>query len=371
MNDTFFNNTPPESGQSFEQSSGQGIPVIDSVFTAAEEPPRRRRTGGTPAEVRRLFSRLGLAMLVLTLGRIAGQILLEMILLKVAPSYATEWWGMWLLSLVPLYGVGLPLMLVVLRKVPTAPHNTDCEWNYATMEKPRFTAKHWVVLLFIAFGCMQFGSVIGNRIMAMLQLLTGYPYTNSLNTIVSESPVWATLIGTCICAPIGEEYIFRKLLIDRTRRYGDTVSIVISGFFFGLFHGNLFQFFYAFFFGMVVAYVYTRSGKLKLCIAMHAVVNFMGGVVTSELAALLPTDVDAVYTPLQNMASIFLLLWMGGTMIAGSILLLVNWKRRKLSLGETPLFWKNSAFYVLLNPGMLLNFVAMSFEMAWALLPAY
>ena len=56
-----------------------------------------------------------------------------------------------------------------------------------------------------------------------------------------------TFLYMVICAPILEEYIFRKLIVDRTVKYGQGVAVVLSGLMFGLFHGNLNQFAYAFY----------------------------------------------------------------------------------------------------------------------------
>ena len=58
----------------------------------------------------------------------------------------------------------------------------------------------------------------------------------------TESNMMVTFLYMVICAPILEEYIFRKLIVDRTVKYGQGVAIVLSGLMFGLFHGNLNQF---------------------------------------------------------------------------------------------------------------------------------
>lgn len=52
-----------------------------------------------------------------------------------------------------------------------------------------------------------------------------------------------------IIGPIFEEILFRKILIDKTIKYGARISIIISALLFGLFHGNVNQFFYAFLMG--------------------------------------------------------------------------------------------------------------------------
>ena len=53
---------------------------------------------------------------------------------------------------------------------------------------------------------------------------------------------------------------------------------MINGLCFGLFHGNLAQFFYTAILGMILAYVYIRTGKILYTMGIHACLNFLGGV---------------------------------------------------------------------------------------------
>ena len=48
--------------------------------------------------------------------------------------------------------------------------------------------------------------------------------SNNLLQIVTSNNIWANVIVVGILAPIIEEYVFRKLLIDRTIKYGKELS---------------------------------------------------------------------------------------------------------------------------------------------------
>jgi hypothetical protein len=151
--------------------------------------------------------------------------------------------------------------------------------------------------------------------------------------------------------------LFRKLLIDRTRGYGDTIAILLSGLLFGLFHGNLFQFFYAFLVGMVLAYVYTRTGRYLPCVAMHAAINFMGSVVTPLLSRrLIPylEDPEAILNLFSDPPALLcyaaLMLWQYGMLVAGLALLATRYRRRALSRGGCPLDGERTN--ALCNPGL-------------------
>ena len=54
----------------------------------------------------------------------------------------------------------------------------------------------------------------------------------------------------------------------------------VSALLFALYHANLEQFFYAFLLGLLLAYVYYRTGLLRVSVALHMVLNFFGAVMS-------------------------------------------------------------------------------------------
>ncbi len=341
-------------------------------YVYSNEPMQPSEPPSDPEEARYHFSKLGLAYLAMTASLLAVAYAVRYAVRFLRPEWLGQWWLSWALSLLPLYGVGLPVLWLCLRKLPTSPHNTDYPTR-ATLfipagvaEKPRLSFGNWMILLIIAFGCMTVGGLIGNFIMLFLSALRGYDYAFALNGMVNETPVWVTFICTCICAPFGEELLFRKLLIDRTRHVGDLPAILLSGILFGLFHGNLFQLFYATMVGMILAYVYTRSGSYLWCVAMHAVINFMGSIVTpalSELAMPLLSE-EFMQAPVDEwtggaallvmvVAYLFLFFWQNATLVGGIVLFAVFFRKRKLSRGQMPLAGSEIPSTILFNPGVV------------------
>jgi len=336
---------------------------MDNVFyTAPREPdesPVITQEQADPKEVRRHFSLIGWGYTVLLLGMMALATAIQLVIAELWPWLFAAWWMNWFLSLVPLYGIGLPLLWLILRQADRAPHNALCVDAYAvTQKKPPFTFGKWMLLLTIGLGCMYAGGIAGNIIMNILSEITGYDYANHLNSMVNDSPLWMTFLATCIIAPLGEELLFRKLLIDRTRRYGDVAAILLSGLLFGLFHGNLFQFFYAFLLGMILAYMYTRTDNLWWCVAMHAVINLLGSIVIPAIGSVIPTDGSEITSIWPILATLFLLAWEFGFIIVGIVLFCVFWHRRKLSPSAVLLPGKGMA-PVFLNPGMVVCLACM------------
>lgn len=316
------------------------------------------------------FSRVGLAVLALTLGYQVGATILATLISLIAPAVTNTWWYSWLLTDLSLYGIGLPCMLRALKGLPPAPFNaTYCPRGGSVTTKPRFGVGQWLVVAVIAAGLLQIGGLIGNGIMDALSALTGYDYANGLDSMVSESPLWVTFIATVVIAPIGEEFLFRKLLIDRTRRYGDGVSVLLSGVLFGLFHGNLFQLFYTVMLGCVLAYVYTRTGRLHFCVALHALINFLGGALPLLLRRwigeenLADSEVLTEHLlshPAQYLVYTLYSFLIIGAMLASVILLICLGRRLKLGRGELELPRGRVVSTVVLNAGMLVCLVAMA-----------
>jgi hypothetical protein len=120
--------------------------------------------------------------------------------------------------------------------------------------------------------------------------------TNPLNDLVTEVNIWQ--IGTVVVlAPIVEEMIFRKFVIDRTRQYGEMLSLIFSALCFSLFHMNIFQIFYAFALGLLLAYIYIRSGNIRYTIGLHMAFNFWGSVIPLTIGSFVS---DEVLSSLQS-----------------------------------------------------------------------
>ena len=79
---------------------------------------------------------------------------------------------------------------------------------------------------------------------------------------------------TVILAPIMEETLFRGLIQGSiTKRYGAIVGILLSALMFGAFHIVPQQAINAFVVGLILGYIYHRSGSLSTVIFIHAANN--------------------------------------------------------------------------------------------------
>ena len=302
------------------------------------------------AEVLRLrrhregFSRLGWALTAQMAVMLAAQTLLLLLARFLAPGLAERGAFLWLVSALSAYGAGVPAFCLALRGTEAPPPRPG---------RPRGPGG-FLRTYAAALGLMYAVNLGTLLLMGLIGLLRGQAVENPVDHMADYPAVLNLLLG-CAIAPVCEELLFRRLLLERLRPYGERFALWASALCFGLFHGNLSQFFYACAIGGVLAAVAMRTGRLWQCIALHALLNLVGvGLV--PLLSLLGEAGD----------------WVLAALVAGVIPLglacLAGLRRRfrpepgrrGLTAGET---WR----CFLTNPGMLC-FLALSLLLAAAYL---
>ena len=172
------------------------------------------------------------------------------------------------LSMISMYLVALPIMYLMIKKI-----------RAVVPERHPLTFKRGVILFFISIFAMVSGALIGNVLSYAISVLTGAEISNTTIDAISEMDALPTILLSVIIGPVMEELMFRKLLIDRLRVFSEKKIMVLSALMFALFHTNIYQFFYAFFLGLILAYIYLRTGRIRYTILFHMLVNFLFGAV--------------------------------------------------------------------------------------------
>lgn len=258
--------------------------------------------------IRKVYSRIGWSLCTIIVAMLAVQLLLSAVLKLFWPNgcwLTDSSTGKWLINFVPQYLIAMPASILMLRRIPAEPP-----------ERKLMGAANFWSFLFICIFLMYGGNLIGNY---LSMLLSGGDAQNALDEFALDSnPI--KILFLVVLAPFFEELIFRKLLIDRTRIYGEKTAVFLSALTFALLHGNLFQFFYAFFLGWVFAYIYLRTGRLHYTVLLHSIINFMGGVVAPMILSML--DLEALST-IDPTASTEEILALYGSMLPGLTLYLL------------------------------------------------
>ena len=216
------------------------------------EPPAK-------SEVRRAFSRMGLG---LCLGLLVSQ-LTPTVLAALFPGFDAQAHA-FLVGGLCTGCFTLPVMALIGRRLPAA-----------RPEKNVLSPGAFLALVCICYAAMIGGNLVGIGV----NLLLSPGSVDLVSNLAAASGASAeTVFAFVVLAPAFEELVFRKVLVDRVLPYGEWPAILFSGVTFGLFHGNLTQFFYAFLLGMILAYVYVRTGNILYTMGIHACINFLGGV---------------------------------------------------------------------------------------------
>ncbi|MCD7745262.1 MAG: CPBP family glutamic-type intramembrane protease [Lachnospiraceae bacterium] len=168
-------------------------------------------------------------------------------------------------------------------------------------EKHTMRPSQIVRTVFIAIFLMYAGNLLGTLVTTAISALTGTSAEAAITTYALADSLVLKILFMVILAPLIEEYVFRKQLIDRMSCYGERLAVVTSALMFGLFHGNFTQFFYAFALGLLFGYIYLKTGKLRYSAGLHMGINFLGSIVPSALLTML--DLSALEN-LENLETL-------------------------------------------------------------------
>lgn len=309
-------------------------------------------------QARRDFSRIGASLCLMVVIWYALATVLEGALYAaVGGKGEAPNWVTYVGSGVPLYLIAMPIAVMLMGK------STVIETRKFDM-KPGLFFK----LLLMCLPMMWAGSVFGSM---LSMVLSNGEATDRVADLAMQTNIW-NVVFLVIVGPFFEEWLFRKQLIDHTRKYGEKTAILLSGLAFGLFHMNLFQFFYAFLLGLMFGYVYTRTSKLRYSTAMHMIINFNGGVLAPWVLTRVDLDqLEKVSEAAENGNAAAMEQWAsqnveglaimlvyfvlyGAVILAGFVLLIRNFKRFEFYTAPEELPRGTRAKTVCGNVGMIM-----------------
>lgn len=313
----------------------------------------------TLQQSKRHFSKLGWMLFFGALLCFVTQYLPVRLVQQLSPGLLEDSNLSLIISMLPLYLFGMPLMAFLIRRLPAD-----------RIAVRKLNIRQWLLAFCICYGLMYVSNLMGIFTTEIIGILKGSAVENVVAELVAELSPWAAIPFMVVLAPIFEEYIFRKLIIDRTIHYGEGIAIVVSAFLFALFHGNLNQFAYAFVLGLFWGFLYARTGSVKYTIWMHMCINFLGSVpgmlmMRSEAYQGILTLASA--DDLQQLALFLsehvaeLILFMVYSLaiiifaLSGIVLFFINLKKMRLNSGEIVLPKGQRFRTVILNLGMLFN----------------
>ncbi len=278
----------------------------------------------------RIISNTALGLFIMGLAVVISQIVATSIAVAIKVDiFETGWFG-WALTAFSMIAVGLPTFYLMSRKIPDSPKG----------EVIRLKPLAFLGIFLVCTAAMYITNFFSVFLTFLIALLKGQNYTdlNPLNEMFTGSNYILTLLYASVAAPIVEELIFRKLLLNKLRRYGDVPAILMCGIAFGLFHMNLAQFFYATALGMIFSYITIRTNTIRYSILLHIMINFIGAAITPFA------------TKPNMLVSVIMVMWVFSSIAAGVVIFILNIRKIRLYRG-IPMQKKSKYF---LNPGTIL-----------------
>ena len=129
----------------------------------------------------------------------------------------------------------------------------------------------WFSVIILAIATGQFLNDLINGL-HLNDLFTGYSEVSE--QAFSGQPVGFMILVVGSIGPICEELMFRGIVFHRLKDWvKPQAAIVISALLFGIYHGNVVQFFYATCMGVMLAIIYDKTGTLWISIVAHIAAN--------------------------------------------------------------------------------------------------
>ena len=179
--------------------------------------------------------------------------------------------------------------------------------RWAVVSAHYFQTRPWDVFLWAAV--LALGTVIPSE---ALNEVLGVEMPKEMENILMEivkSPLGYFTIA--IIVPLAEELVFRGAILRVLLPEGRWVAIVISALLFGLAHGNLAQLPHAFLLGLLLGWMYARTGSILPGFVVHLVNNTVAYI----LMRLTPNNPDARLIDLLQGDHLQLLLYVGFSLL--------------------------------------------------------
>ena len=226
--------------------------------------------------VKGMFALLGMFLL----GNLLGAIVMSILLLFVPQEIVMEY------EMVVVYPLSfLPAMVYAASK---SQRNSLFEAGYKLNSNHFGPFKGWqlaLVTVVLTYSYM-FASDYMNYL--NFKLTTGTPLMKQFYDALMEAlekmmagPFWSSFLVTAIFAPVFEEWLCRGMVLrGLLSKMKPGWAIVISALFFALIHMNPWQALNAFFIGVIMGYVYYKTGSLWLTMLIHFVNNSTSVILT-------------------------------------------------------------------------------------------
>lgn len=229
-------------------------------------------------------------------------------------------------------------------------------------EKPKFNYAMLLLYLPAMVFIGMLGSVLTQYFTDFLNWLFGTgELKDALQSVTptSNEKAWLFLLFVGIIAPIAEEIIYRGMILRGLLPFGEWLAVGLSSVIFGLIHGNLDQFAYSAFVGVILGIVTVKSNSIIPSIFLHATNNFMVSLLNKSQYLYSGNDVPTLFDNILDIIKTGWTLFCGACYYFGilAVFALIFYKGFTLKKANSTLSPRERLKLTIINPAFLIAIV--------------
>ena len=226
--------------------------------------------------------------------------------------------------------------------------------KYAGSVIPNQPVKASVTLAWVFFGvlCCVASNLVVNYISLISQKIFGFQLTQGAMTDTPPDSVFACvleMIALAVVPAVCEEFAMRCCSLQLLNKFGRGFSVFAVSIVFGLLHGNIVQFIFAFLVGLILGYVTVQTNNIMPTIFIHFINN--GVSVVQDIVKVYVSE-GAASTVVLTVYALFAVLG-----IASIICLAVKKQFKRLESDKDDVLSNGAKFSAFLFPWMIVPFL--------------
>lgn len=208
--------------------------------------------------------------------------------------------------------------------------------------------------MWISFGmgCCLIANIVTGYVIKLFELF-GYKLTQpELLDVDSVFACVVTVVSTALIPALCEEFAMRCCTLGVLKKYGKAFAVIAVSVVFGLLHGNIIQFVFAFLVGLILGYITVRTNSVIPAVLIHAFNNGLS--VLQDIITFASSDKMA-----DRVLNIIYIAWAVLSLI-GLIYLVIKKEllpEREAKKEREPYSLSIGAKFACLIPGLLIPFI--------------
>ncbi|MFA9380745.1 MAG: lysostaphin resistance A-like protein, partial [Acetanaerobacterium sp.] len=143
---------------------------------------------------------------------------------------------------------------------------------------------------FLTLALSSVGNIAADNLSALLRTVGLYAPQSRVALPTDAGGITLYVLIYAVLSPVLEELVFRGVILQSLRRFGDGFALIISAALFSLVHLDLLSLPYAFLAGLVIGYFVLRTGSLVTGLVIHLANNLFAVLYEALGRGLTPTQ---------------------------------------------------------------------------------